>query len=81
MNEGGADHVYDEAPLAVNVVVFPEQIVVFPETATIGFGNTITEIVFVEVHPDPLKHVTVYIVLEIGFTTIVEPVAPPGVQV
>ena len=59
MNEGRADQVYDVAPLAVNVVVFPEQIVVFPVIAIIGFESTIIEIVFVEVHPDPLKHVTV----------------------
>ena len=75
-------HVYDVAPVAVNVPELPMQIV-FDEAVNVneGTGFTIIFTVCVLVHPKPLSLVTVYIVVEVGETTVVEPVNAPGVHV
>ena len=50
---------YEVAPLAVNVVPEPEQIVVFPLTDTTGIGVTVTVTLAEEVQPVPFPTVTV----------------------
>lgn len=71
---------YVLAPVAVNVVLLPEQTELFvAETPTTGEEFTIIETVAVPVQPKVVVPVTVYEVVLVGETLIVEPV-PPELQ-
>ena len=73
--------VYVVAPEAESVEVFPGQITVGEEVAVIvGPGETTTVVVAAEVHV-PLAPITVYTVVDAGFTDTVAPVNDPGFQV
>ena len=65
------------APLPVKVVELPLQMDVAPLILTVGRGFTVTPTVLVEEQPDVVP-VTVYTVVEVGFTLTVEVVCPPG---
>jgi hypothetical protein len=63
-------HTYELAPLAVKVVVLPEQIVVeLADTFTVGVGLTVIVIVLTPVQL-PIVPVTLYTVVKVGLTTI-----------
>lgn len=67
---------YVEAPLAINVVVSPEQI---EGSVAVGFKLitvTFTVTVELEVHPLAAVPVTVYVVVEVGVAVTDEPVVP-----
>jgi hypothetical protein len=53
------DHTYDVPPLAVNVVLWPLQIVVVPVIAGVGKAFTVTVLLVVAVHPFAFVTVTV----------------------
>jgi len=73
--------VYVNAPPPVNVALLPEQIAVGLTTAvTVGFGFTIRVIVLV-LEQAPVAPLTVYVVLVVGVTTMLEVVNAPGFQV
>jgi hypothetical protein len=82
---------YVLAPLAVNVDDSPLFIVAgFAEAVTVGNGFTVTVTVAVPVHPAVLVPVTVYVVVELGYTVLLDPLprlcdhvyvlAPPAVN-
>jgi hypothetical protein len=74
-------HVYEEAPLADNVVESPRQIVGLNAVAVIvGLEFTTSNSVFVLVQR-PLAPVIVYVVLTVGDTAIELDVDPPGFHV
>jgi hypothetical protein len=61
-------HTYELAPLAVKVVVLPEQIVFeLATTFTVGVVFTVTVNAFTSIH-EPVVPVTVYTVVKFGFT-------------
>ena len=57
------------APVRINVV--PLQVACAPVMLTVGVALTVTVAVFVTVHPFPLSPVTVYTVVDAGFTDVV----------
>ena len=70
------------APVALKVAVAPRQTPdEDPKTLTIGFGLTITLIVFVFTHPLALTPVTVYVVEVVGETVAFVPAILPGIHV
>lgn len=74
-------HVYDEAPIAESVEVFPGQTLGgAPIALIVGFEFTVIEIVFEFEHP-LLVPVTVYMVLMVGLTATLDPVKAPGFHV
>ena len=74
-------HVYVVAPEAVNVELLPLQITLGDaEAVTLGIALTVNITVFV-LEQEPVLPVTVYMVVVAGETTVVEPVAEPGIQV
>ena len=52
-------HAYDAPPLAVKVLLAPEQIVLFPAMLTVGLALTVSVLSAVAVQPDALVAVTV----------------------
>lgn len=74
---------YVVAPLPVNTVELPEQIVAGPaEAETVGVGLTVTTTVTGAEFEQPVNvPITVYVVVVPGETLTVDPVNPPGVQV
>ena len=69
--------VYVLAPLPVKVVELPLQIDVAPLMLTVGDGFTVTPTVLVDEQPEVVP-VTVYTVVDVGFTLTVGVVCPPG---
>jgi hypothetical protein len=68
-------HEYVLAPLAVSVVLLPEQMEgAFGLMVIVGKGFTVTVTVAVPVHPDDVVPVTVYVVVTVGFAVTVAPV-------
>lgn len=67
------DHAYVDAPLAVNGVLVPVQMVV-DGTLTIGNGFTVTVTVPVFTHPAALVPVIVYVVVAVGLAVTLAPV-------
>jgi hypothetical protein len=63
------------APLAVRVAVCPTQMLV-EFTVIVGCGKKVTVAVPVATHPAELVPVTVYVVVEVGLTLILEVVCP-----
>ena len=63
---------YDVAPLAVRLVEDPTQIGFPPETLIIRWGVTVMIVLMVSVQA-PLVAVTIYLVVEVGLATTVEP--------
>jgi hypothetical protein len=75
-------HVYEVAPVAVNVELPPTQTSLGDaEAVIVGLVNNVIAIVLEEEHPTALVPVTVYIVLDTGLTLTVPPVNAPGLQV
>jgi hypothetical protein len=74
--------VYVLAPLAVNDVLLPLHIVA-DDGLIVNVGNafTVTVVVFVFTQPFPSIPVSVYVVVTVGVTAIVEVVTPPGFHV
>lgn len=67
-----------EAPVAVNVVELPEQIVVVADDAvTVGDAFTVIVRVAVPEHPAVVP-VTVYVVVTVGETVTGDPLNGPG---
>jgi hypothetical protein len=65
--------VYDCAPLAVSVVVFPLHIVLAEAViVTVGLGKTVIVFIAVPEHPDVVP-VTVYVVVDAGVTVFAAP--------
>ena len=73
---------YVVPPLAVNVVASPEQIVLLPETAIVGFGTGVTVMFETAeaVQPFAAVTVTVYADVIVGETEIIFVVCPLGFQ-
>jgi hypothetical protein len=68
------------APLAVIVVLLPEQIVPpVVVVVTVGEGLTVIACVAVPVHPEDVP-VTVYVMVEAGVTVTEVPLSDPGIQ-
>jgi hypothetical protein len=67
------DHEYVFAPLAVNVVFAPLQIL-GEFTARVGKGKTVTILVIVFVQPFTAVPVIVYVVVVVGFAVTLAPV-------
>lgn len=72
---------YVDAPLAVNVVELPAQMVVL-EAVVVTVGNGLTVMVRVAVFVQPAADVpvTVYVVVVVGDTFTEAPVKLPGIQ-
>jgi hypothetical protein len=68
------DQVYVVAPLAVNVVEFPEHIVGGAESVTVGVVFTVTTTVAVALAQPPVVPVTLYVVVVVGLADTLEPV-------
>jgi hypothetical protein len=73
--------VYVDAPEPVNVAVLPAHNVTGLATALIVGFETVNVTVLVFVQPVKDLPVTVYVVVIVGETTVVEPVKAPGFQV
>ena len=77
-------HAYVLAPLAVNVVLCPVQMVMLGDTVSTGIGLIVTVTCAVAVHP-LASPVTVYVVVDNGVAVTDEPVvalnAVEGLQV
>lgn len=69
------DQTYDDAPLAVNVVEPPAQIILLPFIAILGLALTVTVLEALALQPFVVP-VTEYVVVEPGLTVMDEPVAP-----
>jgi uncharacterized protein involved in cysteine biosynthesis len=67
-------HEYVLAPLAVNVAVWPAQILTLL-AVTVGLASTLTEAVVDWLHP-VVAPLTVYVAFEVGVTVTLAPVAP-----
>jgi hypothetical protein len=63
---GPPDQLYVLAPLAVSVVLLPEQIIVLPLMLITGKGLTVTDIVCTLLQPTALVPVTVYTIFDCG---------------
>lgn len=68
-------HTYVPPPLAVSVAVCPEQMVELFAAAT-GEGAAMTDVVAVLVHPMASLTTTVYVVLAVGETEMLDVVCP-----
>lgn len=73
-NPVDGDHVYVDAPLAVNVVLVPLHIAEGVGAETVGSGNTVTTAVLVFVHPLAFVPVIVYVDVAVGFAVTLAPV-------
>ena len=80
VNEPGIQ-LYVEAPVAVIVVLLPEQMIAgFAEVFTTGIAFTVIVLVAVFVHPAAFVAVTVYMVFAVGLTVTGLPLNEPGIQ-
>jgi hypothetical protein len=70
------DHENDVPPLAVSVALVPAQIADGPEMVAVGSGLTVMVCDALFVQPRASVTVTVYVVVEVGVTVIVDVVAP-----
>lgn len=70
------------APMAPIVAVLPAQILFdAAPTVIVGIEFTVNDNVWVLIHPDTFVPVTVYIVVDVGVTTILAPDKLPGFHV
>ena len=65
-NPVAGDQEYVVPPLAVSVVDPPAQILTGAPALMVGNGLTVTVTEDVSLHPEPLKPVTVYVVVAVG---------------